>query len=480
MTTIPFIDAEDLGSKKSEKTKELKEKLFGKAKPIFDKLSDAEREAVNSYCDSYIFFLNQNKTEYQVIDAFRAGLLNSGFYADWSGQRFFEVRDNRTMAVAVMGSKDILEGVRIITSHVDSPRIDLKPRTLYEDSGLAFLKTHYYGGIKKYQWLSRELALIGYVVLKNGERVNIRIGTEPSDPVLIIPDLLPHLSKEQMGKEAGKFVPGESLNVIIGTNPHPDKEEDERVKLAIMEMLHTRYDIVEEDLFSSNLQLVPAATARYCGLDKSLIAGYGQDDRVCAYPSYTAIRDLVDPTYTSIAVFYDKEEIGSDGRTGAQSQFFESFLMKILKTKTNHGVYKQVVHEILEKSKALSADVTCAYDPNFADVSEKMNVANLGYGVAIERYSGHGGKYEGSEASSEYTAWIRDFCERNSISWQIGGLGKIDEGGGGTVANYLAIAGVNIIDIGPAVLGMHSPVEVTSKYDVWMCSKLFNAFFKDK
>jgi aspartyl aminopeptidase len=465
--------------KVSEATKELKDKLFKKPELVVDKLDASEKEALSTYIDSYINFLNENRTDSQVVESIRYGLVNAGFAAN-SSRKMIMIRDGRTMAAAVMGitggAGGILNGLRIITSHVDSPRLDLKPRTLYEDSGIAFLKTHYYGGIKKYQWLSRELALIGYVILKSGQRVEISIGMDPSDPVIIIPDLLPHLAREQMKKEAREFVPGESLNVIVGTDPHSDKEGDERVKLAIMEMLNNKYGVVEEDFFSASLQLVPASRARYCGLDKSMVSGYGQDDRVCAYTSFTALRDLTNPLYTSVAVFYDKEEIGSNGRTGAQSNFLESFLMRLLLANNYEGS-KRMVHEVLEKSKVLSADVTCALDPNFPDVNEGMNVAKLGYGVAVEKYSGSGGKYDSSEASAEYTAWLRDFFEKNDITWQIGGLGKVDEGGGGTVANYLAIAGADVIDAGPAVLGMHSPVEVTSKYDVWMCQKAFKAFF---
>jgi aspartyl aminopeptidase len=465
-------------SKKSKAVKQLEEKLFKKSKPIFDKISESERDEVNSYSDSYIEFLNSNRTETQVVDSISLDLISSGFTQNISSlRRIFKVRDGRTLAALVLGKKDIREGLRIITSHVDSPRLDLKPNTLYEDSNMALLKTHYYGGIKKYQWLSRELALVGYVIRKDGSKVEISIGLSPTDPILIIPDLLPHLAREQMEKNAGKFVPGESLNVIVGTDPYPDEEAEERVKLAIMNLLYNKYGIVSEDFFSSYLSLVPASSVRYCGLDQSLIAGYGQDDKVCAYTSFTAIRDLKKPDYTSVAVFYDKEEIGSNGRTGAQANFLELFLMEVLK-ELDISPSQYVLGEILEKSKALSADVTCGLDPNFADVSEKLNVAKIGYGVSVERDGGSGGKYDSSEASAEYSAWLRDFLDKNNITWQIGGLGKVDEGGGGTVANFLAIAGVDIIDCGPAVLGMHAPVEVTSKYDVWMCNKTFKAFFE--
>jgi aspartyl aminopeptidase len=459
-------------AKKAKITKALKEKLFRQPKPIFDQITQIDKVASDQYCSEYMDFLNNNRIETQVIDTFNGELSRAK-----NTNQLIKIRDNKTMAVAVLGNGDIMDGLRIITSHVDSPRLDLKPSTLYEDSGIAYLKTHYYGGIKKYQWLSRELALVGRVILKNGQKVEINIGTHPSDPVLIIPDLLPHLAYEQMQKTAGEFVPGESLNAVIGTEPHTDEDEEDRVKLAIMNLLNQQYGLVEEDFFSADLHLVPASLARDCGIDRSLIAGYGQDDLVCAYTSFTAVRDLVKPTSTALVIFYDKEEIGSNGRSGAQSNFLELAIMEILDMK-GLNTSKYMVHKLLEKSKALSADVTGGLDPNFAEVSEKMNVAKLGYGVAIEKYGGSGGKYDSSEATAEYTAWLRNFLAENKIIWQVGGLGKVDEGGGGTVANYLAIAGADIIDCGPAVLGMHSPVEVTSKYDVWMCNKLFKAFLQ--
>ena len=377
--------------------------------------------------------------------------------------------------MAVLGKKPLTDGIRLIASHIDAPRLDLKPNPLYEDMGLALLKTHYYGGVKKYHWVARSLALVGTVVRADGSRVDVEIGLSADDPVLTIPDLLPHLARKQMEQKASEFLPAENLNVILGSVPYEDKDADDRVKLAILEWLNQKYGITEQDFNSAEIQIVPAELARDAGLDRGLIVGYGQDDRVCAYTSCTALMETHAPEHTSVTVFFDKEEIGSEGNTGAQSRFLEIFLLDLM---AMNGIDPSArnLHRTLMNSKALSADVTGAIDPTYPEVYEKRNNARLGYGINLTKYTGHGGKYMGSDANAEYVGWVRKLFTEHEVSWQAAASGKVDEGGGGTVAKFLARSGMEIIDCGPPILGMHSPAEVSSKDDVWMCYRAFTVF----
>jgi aspartyl aminopeptidase len=466
--------------KNSEQTKALKEKLTLQPTRVWDKLSEEEREKCFAYCAAYTEFLNTCRTERRAVEFFVARAVQAGF-TDLSARpadakKAFLAHRGKILALAVIGKRTLTEGIRLITSHVDCPRLDLKPNPLYEDTGLALLKTHYYGGIKKYQWVARGLALCGTVVLQDGTAVQVDVGMRPDDPVLTVPDLLPHLSRKQMEQKASEFIPAETLNVIIGGIPYEDKEAEDRVKLAVLESLNKRYGMTEEDFLSAELQIVPAEPARDCGMDRSFIAGYGQDDRVCAYTSFAATLETENPEHTAVAVFYDKEEIGSEGNTSAKSVFLELFLMELMHARDIKPSLWNL-HKMLTNSKALSADVTGGLDPNFPDVSEKRNTAKLGYGIGLKRYTGHGGKYMASEANAEHVSWIRKLFNDNAVVWQVAGMGKVDEGGGGTVAKYLANAGVDIIDCGPPLLGMHSPMEVSSKDDVWMCHKAFKVFF---
>ncbi len=465
---------------KADKTKKLKEKLALSPALVWDKLTAKEKKEAFAYADGYRRFLDQGRSERLAVAAFMNRAKAEGF-VDLSGRekgrsRFFQLMRGKLLALAAMGKKPMTEGIRLIASHVDCPRLDLKPNPLYEDTDLALLKTHYYGGIKKYQWVARPLAMVGIVILRDGSSVDIEIGLNPEDPILTIPDLLPHLGKKQMEKKANEFIPAENLNVLVGGLPYKDEEADQRVKLAVLELLHDRYKITEEDFTSAEIQMVPADPARDAGLDGSFIAAYGQDDRVCAYTSFTAMLETATLEHTAIAVFYDKEEIGSEGNTGAKTRFLEMFLMDLME-KSGIEPTSRNLNKVFFNAKAMSADVNVALDPTYPEVFERTNACKVGYGVTLEKHSGHGGKYMASDAHAEYVGWVRKLCNDNNIVWQTGGHGKVDEGGGGTVAKFLAKTGMEIIDIGPPVLGMHSPLEVTSKADVWMCNKAFKVFF---
>ncbi|MBI4963035.1 MAG: aminopeptidase [Desulfomonile tiedjei] len=466
--------------KGSKKTRDLKEKLVRQSKRAWDKLSAADKKLVFDYAQGYLDFLNHARTERRAVRHILERAEKEGFReldsAREKASRVFHALRGKTLAIAVVGKKPITEGVRLVTSHVDCPRLDLKPNPLYEDTGLALLKTHYYGGIKKYHWVARSLALCGTVIRADGKQVDIEIGLNPEDPVFTITDLLPHLARKQMDQKASEFIPGENLNLILGGLPHQDEKAEERVKLAVLEYLNKKYKITEEDFTSAEIQVVPAEPARDLGLDRSLIAGYGQDDRICAYACFTAALQTRNPDHAAIAIFYDKEEIGSEGNTSAQSRFLEMFLMKLMQKTGIEPTYRNL-HQVFFNSKALSADVTSSVDPTYPEVHDKRNCARLGHGINITKYTGHGGKYMASEANAEYVAWVRKLFNDSGILWQAADGGKVDEGGGGTVAKYLAKTGMDIIDCGPPLLGMHSPLEVSSKEDLWMCHRAFKAFF---
>lgn len=466
--------------KESKKSADLKKKLVKESKRTWDKLSDKDKRQVFEYARGYLGFLNYARTERRAVQHFVKHAEKEGILELDSSRgkvsRVFDAWRGKTLAVAVVGKKPMTEGVRLVTSHVDCPRLDLKPNPLYEDTGLALLKTHYYGGIKKYQWVARSLALCGTVIRSDGKTIDIEIGLNPDDPVFTITDLLPHLARKQMEQKASEFIPGENLNLITGGLPYEDEKVEERVKLAVLEHLNKKYKITEEDFASAEIQVVPAEPARDLGLDRGLIAGYGQDDRICAYACFNALLETRNPEHAAIAIFYDKEEIGSEGNTSAQSRFLEMFLMKLMQKIGIDPTYRNL-HQVFFNSKALSADVTSSFDPTYPDVFDKRNCARLGHGINITKYTGHGGKYLASEANAEYVAWVRKLFSQNNIPWQAADGGKVDEGGGGTVAKYLAKTGMDIIDCGPPILGMHSPLEVSSKDDLWMCHRAFKAFF---
>ena len=462
----------------SDKIKELKEKLFYEKKNGLLKADEQTLDNMQKYCEGYKAYLDTAKTEREAVIAAIALAEAKGFvpfeigktYS--AGDKVYFNNRGKTVAFAVIGKDKADKGVNITAAHVDSPRLDLKPNPLYEELELALLKTHYYGGIKKYQWTALPLALHGVFAKKDGTVVEVNIGEDDTDPKFVINDLLPHLGKEQNKRTLADGIRGEELNVLIGSMPFKSDEGSELVKLNILKILNEKYGITEEDFLSAELELVPAAKACDIGFDRSLIGAYGQDDRVCAYPALTAILDIDAPQKTAIAILTDKEEIGSMGNTGLQSDFLTHVIHDI---SVMQGCDETVA---IRNSKCLSADVNAGTDPTFQDVMERRNASFLNYGVVVTKYTGGGGKGGTSDASAEYVAEIRAMLDNAGIIWQTGELGKVDAGGGGTVAMYVANLGIDVIDLGVPVLSMHAPYETTAKLDVYMCYRAMYEFMK--
>lgn len=457
--------------------KELKKKLFYKNESSFVKMNATETQAAYDFCEEYKRFLDEAKTEREAA-AKAAELAKANGFSEFRPGTFYTAGDkiyvnnrNKSVILAVIGKKELSEGVRIAASHIDSPRLDMKQNPLYEDNGLAFLKTRYYGGIKKYQWTTVPLALHGVVIKKNGETVMVKIGEDAGDPVFVVTDLLPHLAAEQMDKKLRDGIPAEKLNILIGSRPFDDSDESDNIKLNIMNILHDKYGIIEADFQSAELEAVPAFTARDVGLDRSMIGAYGHDDRVCAYPALMAILDTETPDYTCITVLTDKEETGSDGNTGLHSSYLKYFIADLA---TAAGLDPWTV---LSASECLSADVNSAFDPNYSDAYEGKNSSYVNKGVCISKYTGSRGKSGTSDASAEYVAKIRKILDDADVCWQTGELGRVDLGGGGTVAKFIAALNVDVVDIGVPVLSMHAPFEVVGKTDVYAAYKAFSAFF---
>ncbi|MGR6837294.1 aminopeptidase [Syntrophomonas erecta] len=445
------------------------------------KMNEDEIQAAYILADSYVDFLNKAKTEREAVDyitnlAYQHGFVDFGQVMTIEpGQKLLFQTRGKICGLMVVGEESLEKGLNMVVSHLDSPRLDLKPVPLYQSEGLALFKTHYYGGIKKYQWLAMPLALHGTVVKPDGQIIRICIGEEEGDPVFTIADLLPHLAKEQMEQKMGEAIKGESLNALVGSRPDT-QVEGERVKKNILSILAGKYHLEEDDFTSAELQLVPAFRAREVGLDHSLVGGYGQDDRSSAYTSLKAILEVSNPVRTALALFVDKEEIGSNGNTGLQSLIIENMLAGVM-SKAGHGDYYSLRRSLFS-SHALSADVNAAVDPNYPDVFEKMNCSFLGNGVVMTKYTGSRGKYDSSDANPEFLGPIRKLFTENGVVWQVGELGKVDIGGGGTVAHYMARYGMEVVDCGVAVLGMHSPFEVVSKADLYMAYKAYRAFLQ--
>ncbi|MGI6704236.1 MAG: aminopeptidase [Clostridia bacterium] len=448
------------------------------------------RDEIFSFCSDYIDFLSECKTERECVEYIQELALENGFVPldtlikkgrkPVKGDRVLVNHRDKVMILFVIGEEGIEKGINLVGSHIDTPRMDLKPSPLYEEQGMALFKTHYYGGIKKYQWTAIPLALHGIVIKSNGEKLEIVVGEDPGDTVFTITDLLPHLAKEQMEKKASEVIPGEGLNFVVGTIPREYNEDGKSikgVKDAVLELLKDRYGMEEEDFISAELTAVPAGRATDVGLDRSLVGGYGQDDRVCAYVSFRSIMDIREPKKTCAAVFVDKEEVGSMGNTGMQSAFFENALAELIAlTGGNCGDLQ--LGRALSNSCALSADVAAAVDPNYPDTHDKENAPRLGNGICIEKYTGHRGKSGGSDANAEYIARIRQVFNGSNIIWQSGELGKVDLGGGGTIAQFLANYGMDVLDCGIPVLNMHSPFELASKADIYMAYKAYTAFYR--
>ena len=428
-------------------------------------------------------FLNVAKTEREFIKHARK-LANENGYKDIMeydtlkpGDKIYFVNREKSMYLAIIGEKTIEEGLHIIGSHVDSPRLDLKPNPLYEDTGLAYFKTHYYGGIKKYQWTTIPLSIHGVIVKANGEKIEVNIGEDEEDPIFTITDLLPHLAQEQMEKKLKNGVDGEDLNLLIGSIPYSSSKISEKVKLNILNILNQKYGITEADLTSSEIELVPAFKARSLGFDGSMVAAYGQDDKVCAYTSLHAMMELENVKNTAVCILSDKEEIGSMGNTGMESHMFDFFISEIL---NKLGVNRpNLLDKVFCFSKMLSSDVDAGFDPIYASVSDKHNAGFLGKGISLNKYTGARGKSGASDANAEYVAWVRNILERNDIKYQIAELGKVDIGGGGTIAYIIANKGADVIDCGVPVLSMHAPYEVTSKYDIYSAYKTYKAFWEE-
>ena len=439
----------------------------------------------NVFCEEYKKFLSECKTERRCVSEMISELKKTGAVSIEEaaagkkelkpGDLLYAVMMKKSLLVFRLGTRPVTDGFRILGAHIDSPRLDLKQHPLYEDHGLSYFDTHYYGGIKKYQWVTLPLALYGVVIKKDGSIIDINIGDNDGDPVLGISDLLPHLGAKQMAKKASEFIPGENLNILVGSKPLKDKEKD-AVKAGILSILKEKYDIEEDDFISAELEVVPAGTARDFGLDRSMIIGYGHDDRVCAYPSFKAILDQASPEYTSICLLTDKEEIGSVGATGMHSRFFEDTVAEFMDI---CGCYSELcLRRTLKKSCVLSSDVSAGFDPIYAEVSDPSNSAYLGYGPVFNKYTGARGKSGSNDANAEYIAFLRNIMDNADVSYQTAELGKVDEGGGGTIAYIMANLGMQVIDFGVAVLSMHAPFEVVSKADVYETYRAYMAFLK--
>ncbi|MBQ9742488.1 MAG: aminopeptidase [Ruminococcus sp.] len=457
--------------------KELKEKLLMDPKPGISKLSQEEIKAADQFCEGYKPFLDYARTErdavkYSIELAEKAGFVEfDPDKAYKAGDRVYVNNRGKALMLAVIGTKGVTEGVNLAIAHIDSPRIDLKPSPLYEANNLALFKTHYYGGIRKYQWLAMPLALHGVVCKTDGTTVDIRFGDDESEPCLCITDLLPHLAYEQVEKPLKKAFNGEDLNVLVGSRPYCDEDESELVKLNVMSILNAKYGITEDDFLSAELCLVPTYKTRDVGFDGGLMGGYGHDDRCCAYPALMAAIDAKTPEKTAITVLCDKEETGSDGNTGMQSDFLRYFIYDLAKADGVDG------WRAISKSKCLSADVNAAYDPTYASCFEAKNSSYVNEGVVISKYTGHGGKGGTSDASAEFMGEVRTMLQKNNILWQVGELGKVDLGGGGTIAKYVANMNVDVVDLGVPVLSMHAPFELISKIDIYMAYRAFSALF---
>lgn len=457
----------------------LKEKLFMKKEHTAVKIADEGLSLADSFCEGYMNYLDSSKTEREAVDQALSLAKACGFTEfDKSirypaGSKVYLNNRNKSLILAVIGHRDIRDGVKIAAAHVDSPRLDLKPNPLYEDAEMAYFKTHYYGGIKKYQWTAIPLSLHGVIIRKDGEKINVNIGENDEDPKFVITDLLPHLAANQMRSTMAEGIKGETLNLLIGSRPFENTAAADSVKLNIMNILFEKYGIIEEDFLSAELEAVPAFKACDIGFDRSMIGAYGHDDRVCAYPALMAILDCDEPDYTCVTVLTDKEETGSEGNTGLDSDYLEYFICDVA------SIYGAEGRDVLSKSKCLSADVNAAFDPNFPEVYERRNTSFINNGVCITKYTGSRGKGGTSDASAEFMAEIRALLDNESICWQTGELGKVDEGGGGTVAKYIAHLNVDVVDLGVPVLSMHAPFEVVSKTDVYMAYKAFLAFFNN-
>lgn len=460
--------------------KELQELLFNKKPNSAEALSEEEIKTADEFCEGYKDFLYNCKTEREVAKWAEETALAAGFkpfdpYGEplKAGEKVYVANRGKAIMLCVKGTRSIKDGVRISAAHIDSPRVDLKQCPVFEDSSLAYFKTHYYGGIKKYQWAAIPLSLHGRICKNDGSFVDVKIGEDAADPKFCITDILPHLADEQYSRKPNQLIKGEEMNILIGSRPFKDDEASEKTKLNILKLLYDKYGIVERDFLSAELELVPAFTVDDIGFDRSMIGGYGHDDRVCAYPAFEAILNLdAAPEYTAITVLTDKEEVGSDGNTGLNSSYMKYFIEDLARLEGFAG------RDVFRNSKCLSADVNACFDPTWASAFEKNNCSVLNGGVCVTKYTGARGKSGTSDASAEYVSFVKSLLDNNGVIWQSGELGKVDGGGGGTVAMYVANLDIDTIDVGVPVLSMHAPYEVVSKLDVYMAYKAFKVFFE--
>jgi aspartyl aminopeptidase len=466
--------------KKSSSNEKLKNKLFLKVKPGWDKLSPKDYKSLVSYCEEYKNFLNTAKTERECVKFIEKISSKNGFKnilkATKNDKKLFINHRGVASTLAVINDPSFKDGFNILAAHIDAPRIDLKPRPLYEAESMAYMKTIYYGGIKKYQWVTIPFAMHAHVVKKDGKCVDFVIGEKDDDPVFTVNDLLIHLAQNQMVKPATKVIEGEQINILVGSIPYKFKTEKNAVKLFILDYLNKKYGITEEDFISADIQLVPSQKAKDIGFDRSFIGSYAQDDRVCSFASLKAVLDAKKSKKNLLVVFFDKEEVGSTQDTGADSNLLIRIVNDILTTygKNSHSS----VVKILEKSKAISADVTAGVDPEWADVNDLRNAAKIGLGATVLKYGGGRGKSGASETHPEFIAEVRNIFNKNNVKWQTAELGKVDHGGGGTVAKHMAFFGMDVLDCGTALFSMHSPFEVASKLDIYNTYLAFKVFLE--
>ena len=461
--------------------KELKKKLLSTKKNGYDRIGAADLAAMETYCEGYKTYLDTGKTE-RLCAAESIRMAEEKGYKPYvrgmelkTGDKVYVCNRGKALMLAHIGKKSMEEGAQIAAAHIDAPRLDLKPNPLYEESELAYFKTHYYGGIRKYQWVTMPLELHGVISMKDGSNVEVNIGADEGDPKLIITDLLPHLGQEQAKKPLATAIPAETLNLLLGSRPIGEEEESGRVKLAVMQWLNEKYGITEDDFNSAELEAVPSLSACDIGLDRSMIGAYGHDDRVCAYAALKALLDLEEtPEKTAVCILADKEEIGSDGVTGMQSAAFDTFMEDLC------AAQNVPVRACFEKAFCLSTDVTAAYDPDYSEVYERRNSAYLNYGIGLCKYTGARGKSGASDADAETVGYVRRVFDAADVIWQIAELGKVDAGGGGTVAMYMANRNINTIDAGVPVLSMHAPFETVSKLDCYETYKGIRAVYEAK
>lgn len=467
-------------AKEKSQAKLLQEKLCKQKKNGALIMSEKDIKSCDKYCEGYKKFLDAAKTEREACSYAEDAARKLGYVPFEknmklsAGDKVYYVNRKKAVILAVIGKAPISEGVHIAAAHIDSPRLDLKQNPLYESDETAFFKTHYYGGIKKYQWGTTPLSLHGVIIKADGSSVTVNIGEDENDPVFCVTDLLPHLATEQMKRSSAEILKGEELNILIGSRPFRDDDVSDKVKLNILSILNEKYGITESDFVSAELEAVPAFKAKDIGFDRSMIGSYGHDDRVCAYTALTAVLDVKKaPEKTAVVILTDKEETGSDGNTGLRSAYLKYFIADLAQCFGEDG------RTVLSHSECLSADVNAAFDPTFPDVVERRNAAFINYGVCVTKFTGSRGKSGTSDASAEFVSRVRKLMDDNKIIWQTGELGRVDLGGGGTVAAYIANLDVDTIDVGVPVLCMHAPYEIVSKIDVYMTYKAFYAFLSE-